>query len=81
MNIRKQKISVIVPVYNERESVDAFHKELVAALYVAKKRYEIIYIDDHSTDGTFEYLKTVSTIPRGSGVKIFRKEGKKGKAY
>lgn len=49
-------ISVVVPVYNEIGVIKRFHSELIATLEAYNKPYEIIYIDDHSTDGTFDWL-------------------------
>ena len=55
-------ISVIIPVYNEKESVAQLHAEIQAALNRFGKSYEIIFIDDGSTDGTFDVLKNLSPI-------------------
>ncbi len=51
------KISVVVPVYNERESVTQLHSELVSALSGLGFAYEIIFVDDGSNDGTLSELK------------------------
>ena len=40
-------ISVIVPVYNEKENIEALYKKLIKVL---KKEDEIIFVDDGSTD-------------------------------
>lgn len=63
---------------NERGGIEAFHKELVRSLNLTKKPYEIIYIDDHSTDGTFEWL---AKVKRSSHSYVYLKSGKQGKAY
>jgi glycosyltransferase involved in cell wall biosynthesis len=49
-------ISVIVPMRNEAPSVDQLHEELTTTLEGFKRPYEIIAIDDGSTDDTFERL-------------------------
>ena len=49
-------ISVIVPVFNEIESLDALIGEIVTAASIAPIR-EIIYVDDGSTDGTLLQLR------------------------
>src|SRR5579859_4027801 len=75
--VKKPKISVIVPVYNERETIAFFHNKLIKSLQNQLAPFEIIYIDDYSLDGTFEYLNSRND-PR---VRTVRKDGKKGKAY
>ena len=45
-------ISAIVPVYNEEGCLRQFHAELTSTLRSQPIRYEILYIDDGSTDGS-----------------------------
>lgn len=71
-------LSVIIPTYNERFNIDRLLRRMIKSLNLGKKRYELIFIDDHSTDGTFEHLHSLqSLLP----LKVFRKEGKRGKTY
>ena len=44
------KYSVVIPVYNEEESLKSLFSELVQALSPLKARYEIIFVDDASDD-------------------------------
>jgi polyisoprenyl-phosphate glycosyltransferase len=53
-------ISVVVPVYNERETVDELSRRLAAVL-VPLGPYEIVLVDDGSTDGTWDALCTLAT--------------------
>ena len=53
------KVSVIVPIYNERDNVRPLHAELVAALRKTGHSYEIIYVNDGSTDGSRDVLRAV----------------------
>ncbi len=55
-------ISFIVPVYNEVENVDKLHQEINAMAMGLGVPYEIIMIDDGSTDGTYNKLKQLSPI-------------------
>ena len=50
------EVSVVVPMRNEAASVADLYKELTAALDAFGRPYEIIAIDDGSTDRTFELL-------------------------
>ena len=53
----KKKISVIVPCYNEEESINIFYKELVKTLKKLKSlNYEILFIDDGSIDNTLNKI-------------------------
>ncbi|GIW06563.1 MAG: glycosyl transferase family 2 [Dehalococcoidia bacterium] len=48
------RISIVVPVYNEEESLAILHRELVEA--VGDEPHEIIFVDDGSTDGSWRVL-------------------------
>jgi dolichol-phosphate mannosyltransferase len=50
-------LSVVVPCYNEQESIHACHEKLTAVLRVLKESYEIVYVDDGSRDKTAELLE------------------------
>lgn len=52
-----QSISVIVPVYNEEESVKECYLEITNILEKMKRPYEIIFINDGSKDNTLNVLK------------------------
>ena len=67
------KLSVLVPVYNERDTIDLIVEEVRAA-DVAK---EIICVDDHSTDGTQEILETL--LAQGKIDQLYRQPQNRGK--
>ncbi len=50
-------VSVVVPVYNEVENLPALHQGLLRALQETGRSYEIIYVDDGSTDGSDRVLQ------------------------
>jgi undecaprenyl-phosphate 4-deoxy-4-formamido-L-arabinose transferase len=50
-------ISLVVPVYNERETLEEVYRQSVAALEAIGRPYEVIVVDDGSTDGTWELLQ------------------------
>ncbi|MEW6062911.1 MAG: glycosyltransferase family 2 protein [Nanoarchaeota archaeon] len=53
-------ISVIVPVYNEEANIRLFYKELSSVLNKIKEDYEIIFVDDGSTDRSFSLIKEIN---------------------
>ncbi|OGZ28056.1 MAG: hypothetical protein A2931_04285 [Candidatus Niyogibacteria bacterium RIFCSPLOWO2_01_FULL_45_48] len=53
-------LSIVVPVYNEENSVSILHKEILDILNPLNRSYEVIFVDDGSTDRTLEELKKLS---------------------
>ncbi len=70
------KISIIVPVYNERENLEPFLKSLVSAMEPTGEEYEVVLVDDGSTDGSGAYLETLpGSNPRIKVVQFRRNFG------
>jgi len=65
-------LSLIIPLYNEEDNVAPLQDELAAAL--CGHEYEIIFVDDGSTD------KTLERIRRGPGVRIIEFEKNTGQS-
>lgn len=55
-------ISIVIPVFNERESVAKLHAELVTVLSQLEVPFEIIFVDDGSADGTLEEIKKLKPV-------------------
>lgn len=53
-------ISVLIPVYNEEGSVALLHAELLAVLGKVGQPFEILFLDDGSTDGTLAALQALA---------------------
>jgi glycosyltransferase involved in cell wall biosynthesis len=53
-------ISIVVPIHNEVENLDPFHRELEAVLNDLGLAYEVVYVDDGSDDGSFERLAALA---------------------
>ncbi|KAF0146495.1 MAG: undecaprenyl-phosphate 4-deoxy-4-formamido-L-arabinose transferase [Nitrospirae bacterium] len=52
-------VSIVVPLYNEEENVDILHERLREALEQMGLEYEILYVDDGSTDTTLSKLEAI----------------------
>lgn len=54
-------VSIVIPVFNEAEGLDAFHATLLMPhLEKVKTPYEVIYVNDGSTDTTLEQLSHIA---------------------
>ena len=62
MPSKQIQLSVIVPVFNESANVEALHREIIEALKHTSLRFEVIFVDDGSTDNTFEELKRLKPV-------------------
>jgi glycosyltransferase involved in cell wall biosynthesis len=64
------KLSIVIPVYNEEENIPKLYEELKGVLEKLGKDYEIIFVDDGSTDRTYEILKEIAS--KDKRVKVIR---------
>ena len=55
----KPHLSVIIPLFNEADSLPELYKELREVLLPLGDTYELIFVDDGSTDGSFDVLRTL----------------------
>ena len=74
----KKEVSVVIPTYNEEGNIEELVAKLNSSLLADGITYEVIFIDDHSTDHTQSKIKALSAI---YPVELFIKKGKKGKSY
>jgi glycosyltransferase involved in cell wall biosynthesis len=69
-------LSVVVPVHNEVDNIDGLHRELDDALTPTGLAYELIFVDDGSSDGSFEKLAALQAgDPHVVVVKLARNFG------
>ena len=76
--MKNQNLSFIIPAKNEEDSIDILYQEIISVLKNIKRNYEIIFIDDGSTDKTFEKLKKLRR--KDKRVKLIRLRGNFGKS-
>ncbi|MEA3337304.1 MAG: glycosyltransferase family 2 protein [Chloroflexota bacterium] len=53
------ELSIVIPLYNEADNVQPLYDELTAALTQIGRPYEVIVIDDGSTDNSFSLLRDI----------------------
>ncbi|MFC2091599.1 glycosyltransferase family 2 protein [Elusimicrobiota bacterium] len=54
------KVSAIIPVYNEEDNLPQLHERLTSVLKEARYDYEIVFIEDGSSDRSYEVLCELS---------------------
>ena len=66
-------ISVVVPLYNEEDNVSELHDRLKSVLDATGTEYEVIFVDDGSTDRTLELLQEIQSNDNRVIVLSFRR--------
>jgi glycosyltransferase involved in cell wall biosynthesis len=63
-------LSIIIPVYNEEDNLSLLHESLVSTLAQIDYDYEVIYVDDGSSDTSFSLLEQLAQ--QDAKVKVIR---------
>lgn len=66
-------LSIVVPLYNESENIPILYTEIKNAMRKLNKKYEVIFIDDGSTDRSFEELEKIYKTNKFIKIIKFRK--------
>jgi glycosyltransferase involved in cell wall biosynthesis len=70
-------ISVVIPLLNEDESLKELHHWIVSVMQSHSFSYEIIFIDDGSTDNSWEIIEALSKKdPKVKGIRFLKNFGK-----
>jgi dolichol-phosphate mannosyltransferase len=70
-------LTIVVPVLNERESVAELHRQLVDVSFEHGDGLQIIFVDDGSTDGTWDVIEQLAASdPQVLGIRFRRNFGK-----
>jgi glycosyltransferase involved in cell wall biosynthesis len=64
------ELSIVVPLYNERDNLVPLHQELAHVLDSDAGSYEMLFVDDGSTDGSDEVLRTIKA--GDTHIRVFR---------
>ena len=69
-------LSIVIPIHNEEPSILPLYDRLTSVLEAIRKPYEIIFVDDASTDRSFDLLANlVETDPRLKVIRLRRNFG------
>ena len=74
-------ISLVLPVLNEEESLQELHRNITRSMDRLPNNYEIIFVDDGSTDHSFDIMKTIRQADNRVRVIQFRRNFGKSEAY
>lgn len=72
-----ESISVVIPLYNEEGSLEILYRELTEALDSIGRQYEVIFVNDGSSDSSAEILTRLCSVdPRVKALHLRRNFGK-----
>lgn len=70
------ELSLVIPAYNEEETIEECVREADAVLKCLGRTYEILVVDDGSSDGTFARLRVLkSTVPALRAIRYAENKG------
>lgn len=55
----KESVSIVIPVFEEEESIPHLYASIKAVMEPLGRKYEILFVDDGSRDGSFNALKAI----------------------
>ena len=70
---RNVDLSIVVPLYNEEESVEALYSSIVNSMTDQDHTFEIVFVDDGSNDRTVEIASGITESDSRLRVVVFRK--------
>ncbi|MEN3038278.1 MAG: glycosyltransferase family 2 protein [Candidatus Kryptonium sp.] len=66
-------ISIVIPLYNEAESLPELYAQIKEVVKANRYKYEIIFVDDGSTDGSLDVLKKLRQNDKNVKIISFRR--------
>jgi dolichol-phosphate mannosyltransferase len=70
-------LSIVIPVFNEKDSLASLHREIASAAATHKLEIEIVFVDDGSTDGSWPAIREIATTdPRVRAIRFRTNFGK-----
>jgi len=55
-------VSIVVPIYNEEELILRFHEAIASAMQSARTQWEVVYVNDGSSDSSLELLRGLHEV-------------------
>ena len=75
--VEKLQLSICIPLYNEAESLPELHAWIAKVMQLHSFSYEIIFVDDGSTDNSWDIIERLTKVdPAVKGIKFRRNYGK-----
>jgi glycosyltransferase involved in cell wall biosynthesis len=69
-------ISIVVPLFNERDNLVPLHEELMNVMGMVGRPYEILFVDDGSSDGSADVLRDIkASDPAVRVIRLARNSG------
>ena len=72
-SVKSASVSVVVPVFNELENTPLMYEELTSVMQNCGREYELVFVDDGSTDGTRDRLKELAERDPKVKLVLFRR--------
>ncbi|MCK5145113.1 glycosyltransferase family 2 protein [bacterium] len=76
----RPKLSIVIPLFNEEQSLRELYKQICESCDTAQIRFETIFIDDGSTDSSFQVLKDMHAEDNRIKIIQFRRNAGKSEA-
>lgn len=74
--MKKPKLSFVIPAKNEEKNIVLLYREIVKSIKKITNQYEIIFVDDGSTDNTYKEIKKLKKDKHVKSVKLRGNWGK-----
>lgn len=58
-------VSIVIPIFNEMKNVPTLHEQLLQAMQAGDRRWEVVYVDDGSRDGSLQALEVLAASDPG----------------
>ncbi|MDP8245232.1 MAG: glycosyltransferase family 2 protein [Candidatus Hinthialibacter antarcticus] len=78
MNLESPYFSVVIPLFDERDTLRPLYEQICAALQPLERPFEILFVDDGSRDGSYDVLKKLHE--NDARVRVFRFRKNSGKS-